>query len=146
MKLILVNQRYGHTRTIVIRGWMKGLLSLCLLGAPVALGYLGYELALAENTSNVLVSQEAKVSSDEFISSVHHAVLPAYQSAFPEHPVGNVRSTENFHHALAIAASVISPLFQLVENLTIKYHAQTLAVFVHGRLIDPAVYFRHTRH
>lgn len=58
MKLILVNQRYGNTRTIVIKGWLKGLLSLCLLGAPVALGYLGYHLALSQSTSHI-VSQEA---------------------------------------------------------------------------------------
>ncbi|HBN14590.1 MAG TPA: hypothetical protein DD407_06075, partial [Pseudohongiella sp.] len=59
MKLILVNQRYGHSRTIVIRGWLKGLLSLCLLGAPVALGYLGYQLAVSDSDANQLVSQEA---------------------------------------------------------------------------------------
>jgi len=46
MKVVLVNERYGHTRTYVIRGWLKGLLSLCLLGAPVALGYLGYQLSV----------------------------------------------------------------------------------------------------
>lgn len=59
MKLILVNQRYGHSRTIVIRGWLKGLLSLCLLGAPVALGYLGYHLALAHTSNNHIVSQKS---------------------------------------------------------------------------------------
>lgn len=58
MKLILVNQRYGNSRTIVIKGWLKGLLSLCLLGAPVALGYLGYHLAVSQ-TTNQIVSQEA---------------------------------------------------------------------------------------
>lgn len=50
MKLILVDQRHGHTRTIVLKGWLKGLLSLCLLGAPVALGYFGYQLAVSQNT------------------------------------------------------------------------------------------------
>lgn len=58
MKLILINQRYGNSRTIVIKGWLKGLLSLCLLGAPVALGYLGYHLAVSQ-TTNQIVSQEA---------------------------------------------------------------------------------------
>jgi len=57
MKLILVNQRYGNSRTIVIKGWLKGLLSLCLLGAPVALGYLGYHLAVSQ-TANQIISQE----------------------------------------------------------------------------------------
>jgi murein DD-endopeptidase MepM/ murein hydrolase activator NlpD len=50
MKVILVDQRHGHTRTIVLKGWLKGVLSLCLLGAPVALGYFGYQLAVSENS------------------------------------------------------------------------------------------------
>jgi len=59
MKLILVNQRYGHSRTIVIGGWLKGLLSVCLLGAPVAMGYLGYHLAVSQTENSQVVSQEA---------------------------------------------------------------------------------------
>ena len=51
MKLILVNQRHGHTRTVILKGWMKGLLSICLLGAPVALGYFGYQLAISGTAS-----------------------------------------------------------------------------------------------
>ena len=50
MKVILVDQRHGHTRTIILKGWLKGLLSLCLLGAPVALGYFGYQLAVSQST------------------------------------------------------------------------------------------------
>lgn len=49
MKVILVDQRHGHTKTIVLKGWLKGLLSVCLLGAPVALGYFGYQLAFAHD-------------------------------------------------------------------------------------------------
>ena len=49
MKLILVDQRHGHTKTIVLKGWLKGLLSLVLLVAPVALGYFGYQLAVSQN-------------------------------------------------------------------------------------------------
>jgi len=56
MKVILVDQRHGHTKTIVLKGWLKGLLSVCLLGAPVALGYFGYQLA---------VSQEAQIFTEE---------------------------------------------------------------------------------
>jgi murein DD-endopeptidase MepM/ murein hydrolase activator NlpD len=57
MKLILVNQRHGHTRTIILKGWVKGLLSVCLLGAPVALGYFGYQLAISGNAS--LLTEDA---------------------------------------------------------------------------------------
>lgn len=56
MKLILVDQHHGHSKTIVLKGWLKGLLSLCLLGTPVAMGYFGYQLA---------VSQESRVFSEE---------------------------------------------------------------------------------
>jgi len=57
MKVILVDQRHGHTKTIVLKGWLKGLLSLCLLGAPVALGYFGYELAVSQH--NGVFSEES---------------------------------------------------------------------------------------
>lgn len=50
MKVILVDQRHGHTRTIVLKGWLKGLLSICILGAPVALGYLGYQVAVSNDS------------------------------------------------------------------------------------------------
>ena len=50
MKLILVDQRHGHTKTIVLKGWAKGLLSILLLGAPVALGYFGYQLAISQDS------------------------------------------------------------------------------------------------
>lgn len=50
MKVILVDQRHGHTRTIVLKGWLKGLLSVCILGAPVALGYLGYQVAVSQDS------------------------------------------------------------------------------------------------
>jgi murein DD-endopeptidase MepM/ murein hydrolase activator NlpD len=47
MKVILVDHRHGHTRTLVLSGWLKGLLSVCILGAPVAFGYFGYQLAVS---------------------------------------------------------------------------------------------------
>ena len=50
MKLILVDQRHGHTKTIVLKGWVKGLLSILLLGTPVALGYFGYQLAISQDS------------------------------------------------------------------------------------------------
>ncbi len=53
MKVILVDQRHGHTKTIVLKGWLKGLLSVCLIGAPVALGYFGYQLAVAQDAQVV---------------------------------------------------------------------------------------------
>ena len=56
MKVIFVDQRHGHTRTIILKGWLKSLMSLCLLGAPVALVTLGYQMAVSENAR--IFSQE----------------------------------------------------------------------------------------
>lgn len=65
MKVILVDQRHGHTKTIVLKGWLKGLLSLCLLGAPVALGYFGYQLAVSQ--SSRIVTEETAQNWDRQI-------------------------------------------------------------------------------
>lgn len=80
MKLILVNQRYGHSRTIVIKGWLKGLLSLCLLGAPVALGYMGYHLALA-NTANHIVSEKSAEGWEQQLDEQAQALAELKQNA-----------------------------------------------------------------
>ncbi len=80
MKLILVNQRYGHSRTIVIKGWLKGLLSLCLLGAPVALGYMGYHLALA-NSANHIVSEKSAEGWEQQLDDQAQALAELKQNA-----------------------------------------------------------------
>ena len=49
MKLILVDQRHAPTKTIGFNRWLKGLISVCLLGAPVTLGYISYQLASFQN-------------------------------------------------------------------------------------------------
>ena len=43
MKLILVDQRHVPTKTIGVNRWLKGLISVCLLG------YIGYQLASFQN-------------------------------------------------------------------------------------------------
>jgi hypothetical protein len=137
MKLILVNQRYGHTRTIVIRGWMKGLLSLCLLGAPLALACLGYELALADSSPNAVLSQNTPVVSDE-LNSAHDAcpdclVYGLFDAVAQDddHEVHNSQSQPVVLLAAAenSAADISTPFFSV-----------SLAVFSHGRPIDPARY------
>ena len=49
MKLILVDARHGHTKTIVLKGCLKGLLTVVLIVAPVALVYFGYQIAVSQN-------------------------------------------------------------------------------------------------
>lgn len=86
MKLILVDQRHGQTRTIVLKGWLKGLLSLCLLGTPVAFGYFGYQLAVstenpaftaetARDWEQELESQAAQLSDLKQQSDQHQDAL-----------------------------------------------------------------------
>ena len=45
MKIILVDEKHGASRALVIRGWVKAALGVCLLGLPAVLGYYGYHLA-----------------------------------------------------------------------------------------------------
>ena len=154
MKLILVNQRYGHTRTIVIRGWMKGFLSLCLIGAPVALGYLGYELAFADAGNSSLVSQGSPVAADEFIPGEHqshrsgHSRTPAQSVRMEstdetkpdpasEH-VADTRVLFTGHNNLRLIAS---------EDFPSDFsRREPAASFRHGRVVDPASYFHQTLH
>ena len=49
MKLILIDQHHGRTKTVILRGWLKGVLSFCFLGAPFALGYFGFQLSISHN-------------------------------------------------------------------------------------------------
>ena len=72
MKVILVDQRHGHTRTIVLKGWLKGLLSVCILGAPVALGYLGYQVAVSHDPQGYAL--ETALQWNEEIESQSDAV------------------------------------------------------------------------
>ena len=49
MKVILIDQHHGRTKTVILRGWLKGVLSFCILGAPFALGYFGFQLSISHN-------------------------------------------------------------------------------------------------
>jgi len=151
MKLILVNQRHGHTRTIVIRGWMKGLLSLCLLGAPVGLGYLGYELALADAGGSSLVSQKSPVAADEFISA-KHAEQQAQQRMRPvktsEFELDDAQAagteSEHFNDSRVDVPSHNSPVLVAHAGPSAYISQSHRAPFQHGRVIDPASYRHQT--
>ena len=49
MKIIIVDQKHGDTRSLVLKGWMRVALSVCLLGVPVILGYYGYHVSASRN-------------------------------------------------------------------------------------------------
>ena len=154
MKLILVNQRYGHTRTIVIRGWMKGFLSLCLIGAPVALGYLGYELAFSDAGNSSLVSQESPVAADEFIhreqqtQRAGHARATAQTGRFEStDESSSVPASEHFADTRLLFISDNNPRLIASADLPADFsRREPPASFRHGRIVDPSSYFHHTLH
>src|SRR5690554_126031 len=45
MKIILVDKNHDESRVIVLKGWVRAALTLCFLGLPVILGYVGYQLS-----------------------------------------------------------------------------------------------------
>ena len=50
MKIIIVDEKHGASKSLVLRGWMRLGLSICLLGLPVILGYYGFQLADTRNS------------------------------------------------------------------------------------------------
>jgi len=59
MKLLLIDQRHGQSRSLELKGWLRALLSLCLLGTPVGLGYFGYQLAAGQNDDSLVFNQQS---------------------------------------------------------------------------------------
>lgn len=49
MKIIIVDQKHGETRSLVLNRWVRAALSVCLLGMPVVLGYYGFHFAASRN-------------------------------------------------------------------------------------------------
>ncbi len=51
MKIIIVSKHHGSSRSITLGSWTRVLLSVCMLGMPVAAGVLGYHLFLDQNSA-----------------------------------------------------------------------------------------------
>jgi len=49
MKIIVVDQKHGQTKSLVLNRWARLALSVCLLGFPVVLGYYGYHFSASRN-------------------------------------------------------------------------------------------------
>ena len=132
-----------HQTRIVLKGWLKGLISICLLGAPVALGYLGIQLALVHNGQ--AYSQETQTLQQlrelgESIAQVKR------QSIDNKH--GNVYS--RYTDAERMQADV-DELIREGRNLVLigstgrsTSPQAHLSVYKHGRPVDPATYIHRT--
>jgi murein DD-endopeptidase MepM/ murein hydrolase activator NlpD len=59
MKIIIVDARHGASKSIVVKGWMRLGLSLCLLGLPMLIGYGTYLMAEARGVKVARVASEA---------------------------------------------------------------------------------------
>ena len=70
MKVIILNDKHGESRTLSMGLWTRTLLSLCLLGAPMGVGaYMGYMAAfqgeaLDQNALQVLQAQVEQEQAD----------------------------------------------------------------------------------
>lgn len=142
MRVILVNERLGHTRTYVIKGWLKGVLSLCLLGAPVALGYLGYQLSLQQTGSGEAAPYDA---------AVHHSLkgapgpaelqLSERGAAFPV----TIVALSSGERQAGAANTVMMTAVDLQPSASVPLHyavQPSRHLFRNGRSVDPASYQR----
>jgi hypothetical protein len=141
MKVILVNERLGHTRTYVIKGWLKGVLSLCLLGAPVALGYLGYHLSLQAGSGETV----------PYDAAVQHVLRGAPKPAevqLPEREAASqitavTWSTASRQPATTDSGAMLPVDRQQAVVVSPRYGVQpSRHQFRHGRSVDPASYQR----
>ncbi len=163
MKVILVHQRHGLTRTYVITGWLKGLLSLCLLVAPVALTYLGYQLSVQVQSGDPVVAQSlsstgsgADDHATATLDMLERAAAPAESGqAEEQNPVLVPLADTALLHGTAsagdspagtdlLAEFVQAARLQLARHLAAatgwRPSAVPAAAYVHGRIIDAASY------
>lgn len=65
MKIIVINNKQGHSRTFDLGRWSKLLAATCFLGLPVAVAILGYQLVSVSGTPSdhqVLLSLQKNMS------------------------------------------------------------------------------------
>ena len=138
MKLTLVNKRDGKSSTFVIKGWLRGLLSLCLLGAPVAFGCFGFQVAWSDSPAaqiagRVSGAHEGANSADNLSSlaeiTAQHSSTVTQAVLFyglPDRPL--THATDLSCTCQARRATVNLPV----------------ALYKYGRAMDPASYFSRT--
>jgi len=49
MKIIVIDQKHGQTKSLVLNRWARLALSICLLGVPVVVSYYGYHFSATRN-------------------------------------------------------------------------------------------------
>lgn len=135
MKLTLVNKRDGKSSTFVIKGWLRGLLSLCLLGAPVAFGCFGYQLAWSDSPAAQIAG---RISGTQDGSHTANSLSELAEIAI-QHTVEETDTKLLYGVAqlsLALPAVITSRHQGRLAAITLPY-----GPYKNGRIIDPATYF-----
>ncbi|GFZ78848.1 hypothetical protein GCM10011403_22490 [Pseudohongiella nitratireducens] len=134
MKLTLVNKRDGNSSTFVIKGWLRGLLSLCLLGAPVAFGCFGFQVAWSDSPAaqiagRVSGTHEGDSPTDNLSSLVE---ITTQRSATDQQAVLFYRLPDR--------------LLTHTADLSFRHRVRMVtagspvALYKYGRAMDPAAY------
>lgn len=137
MQLVLINRRRGCSSTIVIRGWLRGLLSLCLLGAPVVLGCMGYQLSLSAAPESSIHSQHSVQTAETRSVAGAQAGNDMAAGPLPAPQEGAVFSGRDAATVPSMAVSAVI----LAHRISAPFIA-----YEHGRIIDPAAYRQRTHH
>ena len=66
MKIIIVDQKHGETKSLVLRGWMRLLLTFCFIGMPVLLGYYGYQFSVSRS-ADLYTDEAAQAWADRMV-------------------------------------------------------------------------------
>lgn len=64
MKIILVRKRHGRTRSFTLGVWARALLSACLLGLPVGLGFIAVQGGFASNENDIFSEESTNAWKD----------------------------------------------------------------------------------
>jgi murein DD-endopeptidase MepM/ murein hydrolase activator NlpD len=132
MKIIIVDQKYDDTKSLVIKGWVCVFITFCFLGLPVVLGYYGYQFSAGKNTE--IYSGEAAQPLVDKLVQVNHG--NGYESIY------------SHNQEILLNAGDIIKKGQIVA-LSSNFGRSTgphvhFEIHKNGRIIDPASYISRT--
>ena len=140
MQIIILDRKQGQTKPLVLQGWVCVVLTICLFGLPLLLGYFGYQFSSVrdlhtDKTVQVWIDglQELGVVDDNQFQ-----------------PATTARAGVAFPHWPALLADVCArstpDLLSLPSAQVLRAIAADLpfGLHKHGRLLDPAAYLHRT--
>ncbi len=82
MKIIIVDAQHGVSKAIVLKGWVRIGLGICMLGLPVFLGYFGFQIA--EDSNSNFSKDEATQALDDELSLQKEELVRIKQNALTQ--------------------------------------------------------------